>query len=79
MNIKDKVRAFVSNYIGENSVCDEDNMFEMGVVNSLFGMQLIRFVEDEFELSISNDDMDIDNFKSINAITDLITRLKNNW
>ncbi len=78
MNIKDKVRDFVLNYIGENTVSDSDNMFELGVVNSLFGMQLIRFVEDEFDISVSNDDMDIENFKSIDAITDLITRIKNN-
>lgn len=78
MNIKDKVRDFVLNYIGENTVSDSDNMFELGVVNSLFGMQLIRFVEDEFDISVSNDDMDIENFKSIDSITDLITRIKNN-
>lgn len=78
MNIKDKVRKFVLNYIGNNVINDDDNMFELGVVNSLFGMQLIRFVEDEFDLSVSNDDMDIENFKSIDAITNLIVRLQNN-
>jgi len=42
MNIKDKVRAFVSNYIGENSVCDEDNMFEIGSVMLNYIINLAR-------------------------------------
>lgn len=76
MNIKDKVRNFVMQYVGENSLKDDENMFELGLVNSLFGMQLIRFVEDEFDIAVSNDELDISNFQSIDAITSLVERLK---
>ncbi|MEE1057522.1 MAG: phosphopantetheine-binding protein [Acutalibacteraceae bacterium] len=76
MNIKDKVRNFVMQYVGEHSLKDDENMFELGLVNSLFGMQLIRFVEDEFDIAVSNDELDISNFQSIDAITSLVERLK---
>lgn len=78
MSIKDNVRNFVMQYVGENSIKDDENMFELGLVNSLFGMQLIRFVEDEFDVAVSNDELDISNFQSIDAITALVERLKNN-
>ena len=46
----------------------------MGFVNSLFAMQLVLFVENHFGVAVEDDDLDIDNFKSINAIASLIER-----
>jgi methoxymalonate biosynthesis acyl carrier protein len=35
-------------------------------------MQLVLHIEKEFQLKVANDDLDYENFKSINAITDFI-------
>ena len=37
-------------------------------------MQLVLFVEKEFGIAIENEDLDIDNFRSIQAITELVER-----
>jgi acyl carrier protein len=40
----------------------------------MFAMQLVLFVEQEFKISIENEDLEIDNFNTINALVNLIER-----
>ncbi len=70
--MKEKVREFLGRFFEESNVKDDDNIFELGLVNSLFAMQLVNFVEQEFDITIDNDDLDLDNFKDINSIVSLI-------
>lgn len=72
MNTKQKIRVFLAKFFDESSVQDDDNIFEKGLVNSLFAMQLVNFVEKEFDVSINNEELDIDNFKDVNNIAALI-------
>jgi methoxymalonate biosynthesis acyl carrier protein len=67
-----RVREFLGKFFNESEVGDEDNIFQQGLVNSLFAMQLVNFVEKEFEVSVENDELDIENFKSISAISKFI-------
>lgn len=69
-----KVREFLSGFIRNSSFGNDDDIFALGFVNSLFAMQLVLFVETEFGLTIENDDLDLDNFRSVNAIAGLIER-----
>ena len=66
--IKKKVTKMVKKYIKGTEFSDDDNIFDMGVVNSLFAMQLVLFVENEFEISVDNDVLGTDEFNSINSI-----------
>ncbi|ADL53614.1 acyl carrier protein [Clostridium cellulovorans] len=69
---KEKIKAFLGRYFRGHELADDENIFELGFVNSLFAMQLVMFVEKEFGLQIGNEDLDFDNFKSINSICTLI-------
>ncbi|TGV00986.1 acyl carrier protein, partial [Mesorhizobium sp. M00.F.Ca.ET.186.01.1.1] len=51
---------------------DDDNIFELGFVNSLFAMKLVTFIESEFQLTIESDEMEISNFNTINNIVNFI-------
>ncbi|HCC36024.1 MAG TPA: D-alanyl carrier protein [Ruminococcaceae bacterium] len=62
----------MGNYIKIDTISDDDNFFEKGLVNSLFAMQLVSFIEKEFGIVIDNDELDIENFQSINAVTNFI-------
>lgn len=70
--IREKIRDLIQkNLVMENEVeelKDSDNIFEMGYVNSLFAMKLVTFVEDEFDIIIENDELNIENFSTINNI-----------
>lgn len=75
-----EAKAKIRNYIESNlsvfeddvSFSDEDNIFQMGFVNSLFAMKLLNFVQQEFEIEIDDSDIDLKNFSSINNVINLI-------
>lgn len=69
---REKVRDFVLKYVKDEELADDENMFDLGYVNSLFAMQLVMFVEKEFHLTLSRDSIRLTNFQSIDAIIALI-------
>lgn len=71
-----KIRLFIEENIGESEFTNADDLFKQGIVNSMFAMELINFIETEFEFEICNEDLRIDNFRSINAMADLIEKNK---
>ncbi|HEU5228022.1 MAG TPA: phosphopantetheine-binding protein [Ktedonobacteraceae bacterium] len=70
--IQTKIRNFLAKFFQNIELEDDQDIFALGFVNSLFAMQLVLFVEKEFGLQVENEDLDIDNFRSIRAITTLI-------
>lgn len=74
MKEKELIREFLKKYIKVENMEEDTNIFESGLANSLFAMQLVNWIEDEFDISITNEQLDLENFKSINAIANLISR-----
>lgn len=72
MDERTNIRAFLSKYFHNIDLQDEQDIFALGIVNSLFAMQLVLFVEKEIGMSLANEDLDIDNFRSIHTIAQLI-------
>ncbi len=72
--IKDTVRRFISTSSNISDLDDDNNLFESGVVNSLFAVQLMTFIEKAFAIEVGMDDLDIENFKSLNATTAFVMR-----
>ena len=70
--MKETIREFLGKYFDESTIGDADNIFETGLVNSLFAMQLVSFLEENYDISFDNDELDIDNFKDINSIVALV-------
>ena len=71
---KVKIKEFLSRFFRNHELKDEEDIFALGFVNSLLAMQLVNFVEKEFRITIDDDDLDLDNFRSINAIDQLIEK-----
>jgi methoxymalonate biosynthesis acyl carrier protein len=69
-----KIRAFLSQRIRGYELKDDEDIFAIGFVNSMFALQLVMFVEKEFNISVEDEDLEIANFNSINAITALVAR-----
>lgn len=68
------LREFISKYIENGRLSDDDDLFSSGYVNSLFAMELVTFVERRFNIRIENEELNIDNFRSINAIASLVSK-----
>ena len=78
MEPKEKIRQFITRNLtvfdDEIEFADSDNIFELGLVNSLYVMKLLQYVESEFDIVIENEDMDIKYFSSVDNIARLIGR-----
>lgn len=73
-NRKTRIKTFLLRYIRNYALEDDSDIFGGGLVNSLFAMQLITFLEKEFAITIENRDLKLDNFRTVNAMADLIER-----
>ncbi|MEV6028959.1 MULTISPECIES: acyl carrier protein [unclassified Streptomyces] len=71
---KEAIREFILDNISESTVGDDEDIFERGLVRSMFVMQLVLFVEQEFGVSITGEDLQFDNFRTIDRIDELVSR-----
>jgi acyl carrier protein len=72
--IKEAVKGFILRSINIPQLDDDDNLFASGIANSLFAVQLMTFIEKTFSIEVGMDDLDIENFKSLNAMTAFVVR-----
>jgi len=72
--IKQTVKRFILGSVNLDDFDDDANLFETGIVNSLFAVQLMTFIEKAFAIEVDMDDLDIKNFRSLNATTDFVVR-----
>ncbi len=69
-----KIKEFLSRFFKSHDLQPDEDIFALGFVNSLLAMQLVAFVEKEFGVQVADEDLDLDNFRSINAISGLVAR-----
>ncbi|GJM68521.1 hypothetical protein HMSSN036_07370 [Paenibacillus macerans] len=72
-----KVANFLKRCTKRESIDHGTNFQDMGIVNSLLMMQLILFIEKEFELTVSNEDLRNNTLSSIDNITAYVDGRKN--
>jgi methoxymalonate biosynthesis acyl carrier protein len=70
--IQAKIKEFLSRFFRNHDLQLDEDIFALGFVNSMFAMQLVLFIEQEFQITIENEDLDFANFRTINAMTRLI-------
>lgn len=69
-----KIKEFLSRFFKSHDLQPDDDIFALGFVNSLLAMQLVAFVEKEFGIRVEDEDLDLDNFRSIGAIARLVAK-----
>jgi acyl carrier protein len=74
--IREFIKKNLSVYDDDVVLGDDDNIFELGFVDSPFAIQLVCFIEEEFKIRVGDDDLDIDNFTSVNRIAEFVGRKK---
>lgn len=72
--VKEKIKVYFARLFRSADFQDDTDIFASGFVNSLMAMQLVMFVEKEFDITIENEDLELKNFNSVNAITALVKR-----
>jgi methoxymalonate biosynthesis acyl carrier protein len=72
--IQARIETFLSKFFGSHDLQADEDIFSLGFVNSMFAMQLVLFVEQEFQIVIENEDLEFENFRTINSIANLVER-----
>lgn len=71
-HIKQELRKLLySSYKIEN-ISDTLDIFESGIVHSLFFVQLLIFIEKKFKIELEPDEFDFKNLRTIESIAKLI-------
>jgi acyl carrier protein len=78
--VKDKVRLYISQSVhtDKDKIKDTSLIFKEGFLDSMGFIVLITFLEEEFKIKTNDSDLIEENFESINAITDFVTRKSHN-
>lgn len=56
------------------SISPEDDLLSGGLLGSMDMMRLIAFLEEEYDLKVEPQDMTIENFITVAAMTDYVSR-----
>lgn len=78
VEIKEKVKNYVLQavYAEKEKIKDNSLIFKEGYFDSMGFMVLISFLEEEFGIKTNDSDLLEENFESIDAISDFVTRKK---
>ena len=72
--IKQHMRAFLAEHIHRADLPDDEDICASGYVHSMFAMQLVLFIESQLGVQLSNQDLRLDNFRTLNVMADLLER-----
>lgn len=70
---REKIRTFLARFLRTTNLSDSDDIFAMGL-NSLFAMQLVTWVEKKYDIRVTDEDLEISNFNSVNSIINFVSR-----
>lgn len=72
--IRTRIESFLVRHLRSEGVGRDCDIFGLGLVTSLFALQLVEFVEGEFSLMVETEDLELDNFRSVDAIAQFVER-----
>lgn len=74
--VREKVRSYINQYVhvDNSKIKDSSLIFKEGFLDSMGFIVLITFLEEEFSIRTNDSDLIEENFESVNAITDFVTR-----
>ena len=80
--IRNKIREYiVDNFLfgdDSSSLSDEDSFLETGIIDSTGILELITFIEEDYGISIEDDELLPENLDSLNNVEKFIKRKRSN-
>jgi acyl carrier protein len=72
---QDQILGFIRSRFPQVEISETEDIFQIGFVNSLFAMELVMFVEKTFSVTVPNEELRIDNFRTATSMAELVDRL----
>ncbi|WP_276902602.1 colibactin biosynthesis aminomalonyl-acyl carrier protein ClbE [Frischella perrara] len=76
--MKAAVRQFLARSLRGHTLGDDDDIFSLGLVHSLFTVQIILFIEKTFHVELEVSELKIEQISSVNKIVELVQQELNN-
>jgi methoxymalonate biosynthesis acyl carrier protein len=74
-DVKAEIRSFITGRFPQAELTDETDIFGLGFVNSLFATELVMFIENNVGVTIPNEDLTLDNFRTVARMAELVGQL----
>jgi acyl carrier protein len=78
--IRESLKKFILDNIlfedDENAVKYDDSFMQKGIIDSTGILEIVNFIEDEYEISVDDDELVPENLDSINNLARFIERKK---
>ena len=76
IQIQEKIKQFIlyTSYISEDQVNNDTLIFAQGIMDSMGFISIIEFIEENFSITIADDELVEANFESIQAIANFVYR-----
>ena len=72
-DVGDRVAAILNDRLKIERIADDTDLFAAAILDSLGLVELLVGLEEEFAISIAADDLDLDRFRSIAAISAFVS------
>lgn len=72
--VGEQILGFIKGRFPQAQIGTDEDVFSLGYINSLFAMELVMFIEKTFGIAVPNDELRIDNFRTVDAMTGLVDR-----
>jgi methoxymalonate biosynthesis acyl carrier protein len=73
--IEEALLSFLAERI-KAAVAPDQDLFKSGLVSSMFAMQLVVHLEERYDIAVIGPDLTLDNFRTVQAMTKLVLRLR---
>jgi methoxymalonate biosynthesis acyl carrier protein len=73
--IEEALLSFLTERV-KAEVGSDDDLFATGLVSSMFAMQLVVHLEEAYDIAIIGQELKLDNFRTVQAMTRLVLRLR---
>jgi acyl carrier protein len=75
MQIEQKIQKFIITnlyYAADNPITEDDSFLETGVVDSMGVMELVAFIQSEFAIEVTQQEIVVENFDSIRKLANFV-------
>jgi phosphopantetheine-binding len=70
--ILEKVKGYILRTVDGTQITEDTDLFQTGIIHSLFAVQLVVFIEKAFHLELEEEDLTQEHMKTIRDIAKLI-------
>lgn len=78
LEVKEQIKGFIiENFLfgsEDSSLGEDDSFLESGIIDSTGILEVVGFIEDEFDIEVLDEELVPDNFDSLNKLVEYIGR-----